>query len=93
MIKDVPKNAGSILFIWWLTLNLGYFFRKMIKKSLDLDGPFVRRFSQYVERFFLPRWIGRFCFTRPGKLLHNYGKSLFLMGKSTISMAMFNSEL
>ena len=28
-----------------------------------------------------------------GKLLHNYGKSLFLMGKFTISMAIFNSEL
>ena len=26
-----------------------------------------------------------------GKLLHNYGKSPFLMGKSTISMAIFNS--
>ena len=26
-----------------------------------------------------------------GKLLHNYGKSSLLMGKSTISMAMFNS--
>ena len=26
-----------------------------------------------------------------GKRLHNYGKSPFLMGKSTISMAMFNS--
>ena len=26
-----------------------------------------------------------------GKRLHNYGQSPFLMGKSTISMAMFNS--
>ena len=26
-----------------------------------------------------------------GKLLHSYGKSPFLMGKSTISMAIFNS--
>ena len=26
-----------------------------------------------------------------GKRLHNYGKSPFFMGKSTISMAMFNS--
>ena len=26
-----------------------------------------------------------------GKRLHNYGKSPFSMGKSTISMAMFNS--
>ena len=26
-----------------------------------------------------------------GKLLHNYGKSQFLMGKSTISIAIFNS--
>ena len=30
-------------------------------------------------------------FTRPGKLLQNYGKSQFFMGKSTISMAIFNS--
>jgi len=29
--------------------------------------------------------------TRPGKHAKNYGKSQFLMGKSTISMAMFNS--
>ena len=28
-----------------------------------------------------------------GKRLHNYGKSPFLMGKSTISMAIFNSFL
>ena len=28
-----------------------------------------------------------------GKRLHNYGKSPFFMGKSTISMAMFNSFL
>ena len=27
----------------------------------------------------------------PGKRSHNYGKSPFSMGKSTISMAMFNS--
>ena len=35
------------------------------------------------------------CFDREevpsGKLLHNYGKSPWLMGKSTISMAIFNS--
>jgi hypothetical protein len=31
--------------------------------------------------------------TRPGKRLHNYGKSQFLMGKSTISMAIFNRKL
>ena len=32
-------------------------------------------------------------FTRPGKLPHNHGKSPWRMGKSTISMAMFNSFL
>jgi len=31
--------------------------------------------------------------TRPGKHTKNYGKSQFLMGKSTISMAIFNSFL
>jgi hypothetical protein len=31
--------------------------------------------------------------TRPGKHTKNYGKSPFFMGKSTISMAMFNSYL
>ena len=29
--------------------------------------------------------------TRPGKHTKSYGKSLVLMGKSTISMAIFNS--
>ena len=29
----------------------------------------------------------------PGKQPHNYGKSPFFMGKSTISMAIFNSKL
>ena len=55
MIKDVPKNAGSIVFIWWLTLNLGYFCKENDQNSWDLDGPFVRRFSkwEYLERFFL----------------------------------------
>ena len=28
-----------------------------------------------------------------GKLIHNYGKSHFFMGKSTISMAIFSSLL
>ena len=28
-----------------------------------------------------------------GKLSHNYGESPFSMGKSTLSMAMFNSKL
>jgi hypothetical protein len=28
---------------------------------------------------------GNFNFTRPGKLTKNYGKSQFLMGKSTIN--------
>ena len=32
-------------------------------------------------------------FTRPGKHTKNYGKSQFLMGKSTISMAIFNSHV
>jgi hypothetical protein len=31
--------------------------------------------------------------TRPGKRTKNYGKSPFLMGKSTISMAIFNGFL
>jgi hypothetical protein len=31
------------------------------------------------------------CLLPSGKLSHNYGKSPFLMGKSAISMAMFNS--
>ena len=37
-------------------------------------------------------WHGFECwFTRPGKRLHNYGKSPFLMEKLTISMVIFNS--
>ena len=32
-----------------------------------------------------------FAYQPSGKRLHNYGKSWFLMGKSTISMAIFNS--
>ena len=34
-----------------------------------------------------------FCRIPSGKRLHNYGKSQFLVGKTTIPMAMFNSEL
>ena len=34
---------------------------------------------------------GKVTATRPGKHTRNYGKSPFLMGKLTISMAMFNS--
>ena len=43
-------------------------------------------------RFVFPmghRWNWRI--TRPGKHTKNYGKSPFFMGKSTISMAIFNS--
>ena len=36
--------------------------------------------------------LRRVCLiTRPGKRLHSYGKPPFLIGKSTISMAIFNS--
>jgi hypothetical protein len=39
-------------------------------------------------------WRSSMVFHVPsGKRLHNYGKSSFFMGKSTISMAMFNSFL
>ena len=37
-------------------------------------------------------WL-KFGSTRPGKHTKNYGKSPFSMGKSTISMAIFNSKL
>jgi hypothetical protein len=37
--------------------------------------------------------IMRFGWVPSGKRLHNYGKSPFSMGKSTISMAIFNSKL
>ena len=40
--------------------------------------------------FNAPNHFGR-CMIPSGKLLHNYGKSAFLFGKLTISMAMFNS--
>ena len=47
------------------------------------------KWSLYWEKF------GDFpvkkCNLASGKLLHNYGKPPFLMGKSTISMAIFNS--
>ena len=36
-------------------------------------------------------WGSSFSGLASGKLSHNYGKSPFLMGKSTISMAIFNS--
>ena len=40
------------------------------------------------------RWVDDHITGVPsGKRLHNYGKSQFFMGKSTISMAIFNSKL
>ena len=44
-------------------------------------GSWVRCIEDSGDGVFLPS----------GKRLHNYGKSPFLMGKSTISMAIFNS--
>jgi len=49
-----------------------------------------------MEEIMLEKWDG--CLDREnsvpsGNLLHSYGKSPFLMGKSTISMAIFNSKL
>ena len=38
-----------------------------------------------------PSSYDRFCDTQPGKRLHNYGISPLLMGKSTISVVIFNS--
>ena len=50
---------------------------------------FMMMISQKTWRIQLCR--GNFIHIPSGKRLHNYGKSSFLMGKSTISMAIFNS--
>ena len=34
-----------------------------------------------------------YCMLPSGKLSHNYGKSQFVLGKSSISMAIFSSKL
>ena len=49
-------------------------------------------FAKHDLLGFIPIDVKDFEYELPsGKRLHNYGKSPFLMGKSTISMAMFNS--
>ena len=52
--------------------------------------PASTSFPSWVLHGFVWNFWGR---VPSGKLSHNYGKSLFLMGKSIISMAMFNSKL
>jgi hypothetical protein len=46
-------------------------------------------FSKDVDQITRQIWID----TRPGKHTKSYGKSPFFMGKSTISMGIFNSFL
>ena len=53
---------------------------------------FPRYFPRYFPNIIFPRYFPRYWKNIPsGKRWHSYGKSLFLMGKSTISMAIFNS--
>jgi len=51
----------------------------------------VLAITNFLGRITHFSWLHRFCWLPSGKRLHNYGKSPFLMGKSTISMAIFNS--
>ena len=50
-----------------------------------------RRVLWYFMAFFEWIWMEKWHDLPSGKLSHNYGKSQFFMGESTISMPMFNS--
>ena len=58
---------------------------QVIYLSQSLLVAFLLLYKTHCERMVF------LMLTRPGKLLHNCGKSPLLMGKSTISMAIFNS--
>ena len=55
------------------------------------SGPILRRFPGHTEMVGRWKWPIETDDTRPGKHTKNYGKSPFFMGKSTISMVIFNS--
>ena len=54
--------------------------QKILSKNRGTDGPMPLRTLRQDGGF------------NPSKHYHNYGKAPLLMGKSTISMAMFNSK-
>ena len=66
--------------------------------SCSLWGPLLLWWWSHTDRVGMTPWSSRYRLsifrwesTRPGKHTKNYGKSPFLMGKSTIFIAIFNS--
>ena len=70
----------------WLTMHLGFLWGIFQVDSWTTEDWGYRSKRQQAIAFFLGG-------TRPGKHTKNYGKSSFLMAKSTISMTMFSSFL
>ena len=70
-----------------------FFFRFRLGLRALIHPPTSQREHRDTDRE--PKMLGDFgaCFKPSGKLSHNYRKSPFFMGKSTISMTMFNSKL
>jgi len=74
-ILAASRRDGQIAHGFWVEFNVGFLSRA---KGMDF--------------FCFSSFFGLQCgYTRPGKRVHNYGKSPFFMGKATISMAIFNS--
>ena len=76
--------------LWWLQCD-----RTSPRHHVFLQKPSIKSLeSSWIQiRLWMRPMFGVFSrFDLPsGKLSHNYGKPPFFMGKSTISMAMFNS--
>ena len=70
----------------WLILCTSLFVKSMCNNYQPL--PFLCRENMWI---FIHNSTAQFRDVPSGKRLHNYGKSPFLMGTLTISMAIFNS--
>ena len=90
------QTFGRVISDTWVT-SLKLCMSKLVWSVPELWMLWVLVVDGLEGKTMIP-WTRSFCrlncrWLPSGKLLHNYGKSPILMGKSTISMATFNSKL
>ena len=96
--KFLLMNWGGLPFIlWWSIAKLGHPDMSVDSTGGSTDGATEKPWCRFLQvGFALCRSLAKFgasCRGYPLVNCHNYGKSPFLLGKSSISMAMFNSKL
>ena len=100
-MKQLAMSCAKTMFLgvkpsYRISLSFAIFENLYFDKHLDFPTNLCKyddhsATSKHQEDIgWLPLWFPSFCIPS-GKRLHSYGKSPFSMGKSAISMAIFNS--